>query len=152
MTKSATEVMQEIVFAAVVDAIVALKAASKGVPNTLLRDLNAVHANTAFEDLPEALRETMPASVRAAFTRLLKEGYSVSPGRPAPAAPPPRRDHVPRGPRHGGPGGRSDAPRGPRGPGGDGGRGGRPGGGRPRPPGKPGGGGRGDGGGGGAKS
>ncbi|MBV9371580.1 MAG: hypothetical protein JO109_07965, partial [Alphaproteobacteria bacterium] len=92
MTKSATEVMQEIVFAAVVDAIVALKAASKGVPNTLLRDLNAVHANTAFEDLPEALRETMPASVRAAFTRLLKEGYSVSPGRPAPAAPPPRRD------------------------------------------------------------
>jgi hypothetical protein len=110
MTKSATDVMQEIVFAAVVDAIVALKAASKGVPNTLLRDLNAVHANTTFSDLPEALQATIPASVRAAFTRLLKEGYSVSPGRPAAAVPPPRRDHGPRPPRGGKPSGRGDRP------------------------------------------
>jgi hypothetical protein len=139
MTKSATEVMQEIVFAAVVDAVVALKDASKGVPNSLLRDLNAIHANTAFADLPEALQATIPASVRAAFTRLLKEGYSVSPGRPATPASgprrevaggPPRRDHPPRGPRS-----NAGPPRG------DGGRGGRgPDGGRPRPRGKPGGG------------
>jgi hypothetical protein len=130
MSKSATEVMQEVVFSAVVDAIVALKAASKGVPNTLLRDLNAIHANTAYEDLPEALRDTVPASVRAAFTRLLREGYSVSPGRPPPPAAPVRREHAPRGPRPGdAPRGRSPGPRGPGG--GPGGRG--SGGGRPRP-------------------
>jgi len=109
MTRSATEVMQEIVFAAVVDAVVALKDASKGVPNSLLRDLNAIHANTAFADLPEALQATIPASVRAAFTRLLKEGYSVSPGRPAQPPRPPRPDATQRrpdtqrrGPRPGG--------------------------------------------------
>jgi len=134
MTKSATEVMQEIVFAAVVDAVVALKDSSKGVPNSLLRDLNAIHANTAFADLPEALQATVAASVRAAFTRLLKEGYSVSPGRPAETPRPPRPDSAQRrsdtqrrGPRPGGPSG----------PGRPGGGGGRPGPGR-GPTGKPG--------------
>ena len=92
MKKSATEVMQEIVYAAVVDAIVALKGASKGVPNILLRDLNALHANTTFDDLPAELRAAIGASVRSAFSRLLKEGYSVSGGEPA----------VPRPPRPGG--------------------------------------------------
>jgi hypothetical protein len=120
MAKSATEVMQEILFAALVDAIVALKASSKGVPNTLLRDLNAVHANTAFADLPEALQATIPASVRAAFTRLLKEGYSVSPDRPAQPPRPPRPEihRRPEGPRRG------PRPSGPpgKGPGGPGGR------------------------------
>jgi hypothetical protein len=131
MARSATEVMQEILFAAVVDAIVALKASSKGVPNTLLRDLNAVHANTAFADLPEALQATIPASVRAAFTRLLKEGYSVSPGRPAEPPRPPRPEGhrrpegQRRGPRPAGPPGK-----------GPGGPGGRPGRGRPDPGGR----------------
>jgi hypothetical protein len=72
-------------YAAVIDGIVALKAASKGLPNTLLRDLNAIHANTTLADLPPELQASIQASVRAAFTRLLKEGYSVSPGQPAPA-------------------------------------------------------------------
>jgi hypothetical protein len=133
MAKSATEVMQEILFAAVVDAIVALKASSKGVPNTLLRDLNAVHANTAFADLPEGLQSTIPASVRAAFTRLLKEGYSVSPGRGAAPPPPPRREHAPRPSRPGQGAPRGDGPRPPRG---DGPRPPR-GDGRPRGPGGP---------------
>ncbi len=93
MTRSATDVMQEIVFSAVLDAITALKTASKGLPNTLLRDLNAVHANTTFADLPPELQAAITASVRSAFTRLLKEGYSVSPGRPEPQQrPAPRRD------------------------------------------------------------
>jgi hypothetical protein len=110
MGKSATDVMHEILFAAVVDAIVALKAASKGVPNTLLRDLNAVHANTTVADLPKELQATIDKSVRAAFTRLLKEGYSVSPepsglrnppirpaaaGRPAGAGSPPPKHPKP---------------------------------------------------------
>ena len=133
MVKSATDVMQEIVFAAVIDSIVALKDASKSLPNTLLRDLNAIHANTTFADLPPALQTTIAASVRSAFARLLKEGYSVAAGRdggavrrgPAPprhgagpsqrptGAPPrpPRGDGGKRPPRGGGPGGK---PRGPR--------------------------------------
>jgi hypothetical protein len=86
--KSATDVMQEILSAAVLDAIGALKAASKGVPNNLLRDMGAIHANTAPADLPAELQAAISASVRAAFARLLKEGYSVSPGQ---AAPPPQQ-------------------------------------------------------------
>ena len=100
MAKSATEVMQEIIFSAVTDSIMSLKAASKGVPNTLLRDLSAIHANTTFSDLPKELQATIGASVRAAFTRLLKEGYSVSSGQFAPPPPnaPPRREATMRSP------------------------------------------------------
>ncbi len=113
MPKSATEVMQDIVTAAVIDGIQAMKAASKGLPNNLLRDLGAIHANTAPADLPPELQAAIQASVRAAFTRLLKEGYSVSPGQPAPARdrPPPRRDGERPPPRREG-----DRPTGPRGP------------------------------------
>jgi hypothetical protein len=131
MTKSATEVMQEVLYAAVVDAIGAMKAASKGVPNTLLRDLNAIHANTASQDLPAELQASLQASVRAAFTKLLKDGYSVAPTAsvmPQRSPAPVRRDG-PRPPARPGAAHRpqSDRPGGHR-PGGD-----RPGGGR-RPP------------------
>jgi hypothetical protein len=109
MTKSATEVMQEILFSAVIDSIVALKGASKGLPNNLLRDLNAVHANTTYADLPPELQAAIGASVRAAFTRLMKEGYTVLDAKAAPPRPPqprtPGGDN--RGPARGrtGPGG-----------------------------------------------
>ena len=115
MTRSATDVMHDIILSAVTDAIDALKAGSKGLPNNLLRDLNAIHANAAFQDLPPELRTAITNSVRGAFNRLLKEGYSVSSGKPAgppTGAPPPRRQGGERRP------------------------GGRPGGG-PRPPGSP---------------
>jgi hypothetical protein len=79
VSKSATDVMQEIIVSAVLDAMAALKVASKGMPNTLLRDLNAIHANTTFGDLPKELQDAIAANVRAAFTRLLKEGYAVAP-------------------------------------------------------------------------
>jgi hypothetical protein len=108
MTKSATDVMQEIIYAAVVDSLDALKAASKGVPNTMLRELNAIHANATFADLPKELQAAITASVRGAFNRLLKEGYSVAPRDAAPARPPVDR-RVPEGAR-------PSAPRGPRGP------------------------------------
>ena len=130
MPKSATEVMQEVLLAAVIDGIVALKDAARGVPNTLLRDLNSVHANTTFADLPPALQAAITANVRAGFNRLLKEGYSVSTGT-APERPqvrPPARS----GDFHRKPG-RSGPPK--SGPGGKPPRGGRPGGGRgPRKP------------------
>jgi hypothetical protein len=144
MTKSATDVMQEILVAATLDSIEALKAASKGVPNTLLRDLNAIHSNTTFADLPRELQAALVASVRAGFTRLMREGYSVTAGQAAPPhTPPPRRDSDPRGrpgrpPRPSGPNAGAPRPGGPNAgaprPGGKPRHGGRPGGGKPRPP------------------
>ena len=99
MRKSATDVMQDIVAAAVLDAIAALKAASKGLPNNLLRDLNAIHANTTFADLPAEVQNAVSASVRAAFSRLQKEGYAVSGGEP-PAPRPPRPGGAPPAGQH----------------------------------------------------
>jgi hypothetical protein len=137
MTKSATDLMQEVIFSAVLDGIGALKTASKGLPNTLLRDINALHANTTFTDLPAELQASITASVRASFQRLLKEGYSVSAGAPAPVRPqrPPREgERTGPGPRRNDsrPDGRPGAPRGPR-------ADGRPGAPRgPRPDGRPG--------------
>jgi hypothetical protein len=155
MKKSATDLMQEIVFAAVVDSIGALKAASKGVPNTLLRDLGAIHTNATFADLPPEVQASINASVRTGFAKLLKEGYSVAPAgasAPPPRQPAPGRDgprdatrannrrpqqgRGPGGPGGGAPGGDNrGGPRGPRGPN----EGGRPprGGGRPGGPPKP---------------
>lgn len=140
MQRSANEVMQSILFSAVLDAVAALKGASKGLPNNLLRDVQALHPNTTFADIPRELQDAIVESTRAAFTQLLKEGYAVGPrqqmqqSRPLDRVPerqrPDRRgppgEHRPR--RSGGP------PRDPngKGPGG-------PGGGRPRrkPKGKP---------------
>ena len=108
MTKSATDVMQEIIFSAVLDSIAALKTASKGLPNNLVRDIGAIHANTTFADLPAEVQASINAGVRAAFTRLLKEGYSVAPGQAGPPRnAPPRRDQGTEGHRRGGPSGRS---------------------------------------------
>lgn len=89
MKKSATDVMEEIVFSAVIDAIGALKLASKGMPNTLLRDLGAVHPNTTLGDLPKELQAAIAESVRSAFGRLRKAGYTVANSElAAPSAPP----------------------------------------------------------------
>jgi len=78
--------MHDVIAAAVIDAIMALRDASKGVPNVLLRDLNSIHSNTAFQDLPPALQKSVEAHVRSAFSRLQKEGYTVL--NPRLAAPP----------------------------------------------------------------
>lgn len=131
MRKSATEVMQDVLFAAVIDSVGALKAASKGLPNTLLRDIGTIHPNTTFADLPKELQAAIGASVRTAFTQLMKAGYTVtSNDAPPPRPGPPPGQRVERGAR--GPVGAG--PRGPRPPGGGDARG-------PRKPGGPGGGG-----------
>ena len=140
MSKSATDLMQEIIFSAVIDSMEALKAASKGLPNTMVRDLNAIHANVTLADLPAEVRAAIASNVRSAFTRLLKEGYSVQPGRPTPERrgpspapvvgrgerrPPARpggRPDTPGGPPGSRPPGRRGPPKGPRGGGGGGGR------------------------------
>ena len=79
MQRAANDVMQSILFSAVLDAIAALKSASGGLPNQLLRDVQAIHPNVTFADLPKALQDAIEQSTRSAFTQLLKEGYAVGP-------------------------------------------------------------------------
>jgi hypothetical protein len=138
MARAATDVMQSIIFSAVLDGIAALKRASGGLPNQLLRDVQAIHPNVTFADLPKELQDQIAENTRTAFTQLLKEGYAVGPrqqmqqSRPMDRVPerqrPTDRRGPPRGPRPPRPNGEG-GDRGPRGPGG---------GGRPRKPkGKP---------------
>ena len=79
MPKAASDVMQAILIAAVTEAIEALKAGAKGLPNNLLRDIQSVHPNAAFTELPKGLQDSINLSVRNAFNLLLKEGYAVGP-------------------------------------------------------------------------
>ena len=136
MPRAATDVMQSVIFSAILDAFEALKTASRGFPNQMVRDIQAVHRNTTFADLPKELQDAIAASVRGAFTQLLKEGYSVAPRDSAPVRSQPRHgelvDRGARGPRSPRPAGRGPRPSGPRSPGGDRPRGGGPQGGKPR--------------------
>ena len=127
MQRAASEVMQSIVLSAVIDALEAMKAASKGVPNLMLRDLQSVHRNTTFADLPKPVQDSIAQSVRAAFTQLLKEGYAVGPKGQIQQSRP--MDRVPERDRRV-PQDRRDFRKGPgrRGPGGPGSKGPRPGG------------------------
>jgi len=138
MARAASEVMQSIIFSAILDGLAALKRASGGLPNQLLRDVQAIHPNVTFADLPKELQDQIAESTRMAFTQLLKDGYAVGPrqqmqqSRPMDRVPERQRTTdrrgPPRGPRPPRPGGEGPD-RGPRGPGG---------GGRPRKPkGKP---------------
>ena len=138
MPRAANDVMQSILFSAILDALAALKTASRGLPNQLLRDVQAIHPNVTFADLPKELQDAIVASTRTAFTQLLKEGYAVGPKQSMQAARP--MDRVPERERRG-PTERRDIRRTPgrRGPGGrpgggkpGGGGGGKPGGGKPR--------------------
>src|SRR3954447_22156640 len=127
MPRAATDVMQSILFSAVLDGIAALKRASGGLPNQLLRDVQAIHANVTFADLPKELQDQIAESTRAAFSQLLKEGYAVGPrqqmqqSRPMDRVPERQRTSdrrgPPRGPRRGPPGGNGGGGK-PRGPGG----------------------------------
>ena len=138
MPRAANDVMQSIIFSAILDAVAALKRASGGLPNQLLRDVQAIHPNVTFADLPRELQDALAESTRAAFSQLLKEGYAVGPRQQMQQTRPmdrvPERQRTldrrgpPRGPRRGPPGGEGPN-KGPRGPGGPG---------RPRKPkGKP---------------
>ena len=127
MPRAANDVMQSIIFSAVLDGLAALKRASGGLPNQLLRDVQAIHPNVTFADLPKELQDALVESTRSAFTALLKEGYAVGPrqqmqqSRPMDRVPERQRTSdrrgPPRGPRRGPPSGNSpDKPRGPGGP------------------------------------
>jgi hypothetical protein len=125
MPRAANDVMQSIIFSAVLDAIAALKGASGGLPNQLLRDIQAIHPNVTFADLPKELQNSIAENTRAAFTQLLKEGYAVGPRQQQTARPidrvPDRRGVGPRPPhgrRTGGPPRNGGPDKGPRGPGG----------------------------------
>ena len=127
MPRAANDVMQSIIFSAVLEGIAALKRASGGLPNQLLRDVQAIHPNVTFADLPKELQDQIAETTRSAFSELLKEGYAVGPRQQMQQARPidrvPERQRTtdrrgpPRGPRRGpasGEGG--DRPRGPGGP------------------------------------
>src|SRR3954469_18724033 len=139
MPRAATDVMQSILFSAVLDGIAALKRASGGLPNQLLRDVQAIHPNVTFADLPKELQDALTEATRSAFTQLLKEGYAVGPRQQMQQSRP--LDRVPERDRRGPPRGPADGHRRgghpPRGGGNGGGGGGKPGGGRPRGGGKP---------------
>ena len=132
MQRAATDVMQSILFSAVLDAVAALKTASGGLPNQLLRDVQAIHPNVTFADLPKELQDAISASTRSAFTQFLKEGYAVGPrgqqqhSRPLDRVPerdrrgpppdrrPRRTGGPPKGPEGNGPGKGPGGPRRPR--------------------------------------
>lgn len=99
MPKSASDVMQDVLIDAVVEAIEALRASSGGLPNNLLRDIQGIHRNAAYADLPKALQDSINQSVRAAFNQLLKEGYAVGPKGEMQSRPP--LDRVPERDRRG---------------------------------------------------
>src|SRR3954447_2428907 len=131
MPRAANDVMQSIIFSAILDGLAALKRASGGLPNQLLRDVQAIHPTVPFADLPKELQDQIAETTRGAFTQLLKEGYAVGPrqqmqqSRPIDRVPErqrPDRRGPPRGPSQG-------HRRGDRPPKGGGNGGGRPGGG-----------------------
>ena len=106
MVRSANEVMQSILFSAVLEAVEALKKGSGGLPNQLLRDVQAIHRNVTFADLPKELQDALVESTRGAFTQLLKDGYAVGPRQQMQQSRPldrvPERDRRgPRGPAEG---------------------------------------------------
>jgi hypothetical protein len=126
MPKAANDVMQSIIFSAVIEAVAALKTVSKGLPNQLLRDVQAIHPNITFADLPKELQDQIGESTRSAFTQLLKEGYAVGPRqqmqqtRPLDRVPERQRTNDRRGPPQGprrGPSRDGTPDKGPRGPG-----------------------------------
>ncbi|MFL6720354.1 MAG: hypothetical protein ACJ8FT_00925 [Sphingomonas sp.] len=131
MQKAASDVMQSVIFSAILDAVAALKRASGGLPNQLLRDVQAIHPNVTFADLPKELQDSIAESTRSAFTQLLKESYAVGPRQQMQQSRP--MDRVPERDRRGPPRGPGGPPtrRGGRPPKGGGG-GGKPGGGQPR--------------------
>jgi len=127
MPRAANDVMQSIIFSAVLDGLAALKRASGGLPNQLLRDVQAIHPNVTFADLPKELQDQIAETTRSAFTQLLKEGYAVGPRqqmqqtRPMDRVPERQRPNDRRGPTRGprrGPPSGEGGDRGPRGPGG----------------------------------
>ena len=137
MARAASDVMQSIIFSAVLDCVAALKRASGGLPNQLLRDVQAIHPNVTFADLPKELQDQIAETTRAAFTQLLKEGYAVGPrqqmqqSRPLDRVPERQRPNDRRGPPRGPTQGHRRGGRPPKGGGGGGGEPG--GGGKPRP-------------------
>jgi hypothetical protein len=127
MARAATDVMQSIIFSAILDGIAALKRASGGLPNQLLRDVQAIHPNVTQGDLPKELQDAIAESTRSAFTQLLKEGYAVGPRQQMQQTRPmdrvPERDRrgpprgLPQGQRRGGRPPKGDGPDRPSGPG-----------------------------------
>lgn len=99
MERSATEIVNEALTAAVLDAVAAWKVSAGGLTNVLARELGAVHVNATAADLPPAVRAALSASVQGLFKRLLKEGYAVNKASGSASAPRAASDGPPQAPR-----------------------------------------------------
>jgi hypothetical protein len=79
MERAATEVMQSIVFSAVLDCHCGAEVRFRRPAQSAAPRRSGIHANVTFADLPKELQDAIAASTRSAFTQLLKEGYAVGP-------------------------------------------------------------------------
>lgn len=76
---SASEVLRAAIFSAFCAGIEAYRQNAGGLPNVLVRDLAAIHGNTAFSDLPEGVQKALKESTDQTFRKLLQAGYTVAP-------------------------------------------------------------------------
>lgn len=97
MERSATDIVNEALIAAVLDAVAAWKVSAGGLTNVLARELGAVHVNATAADLPKEVRAALAASVRDTFNRLRKEGYVIAKGTAAAPSTRPASSIVQRG-------------------------------------------------------
>lgn len=98
---SANEVLRAAIFSAFCAGVEACRQNAGGAPNVLVRDLSAIHSNTSFSDLPEAVQKALRDSTDQTFRKLLQAGYSVVPKSEVKS--PPRKitgGHIPK-PRQG---------------------------------------------------
>ncbi len=93
--KTVNDIIHEALFQSLCDTIEAYRVESAGIPNTMLRDLAKLHANTVVDDLPEGVQKVLRTSVSDALRRLQREGYVVAPKDAVrsvrSSTPPPRR-------------------------------------------------------------
>lgn len=82
MNKPLAELMQNVMFSAVLETVTAMKQSVNNAPNMLLRDINSIHANSTFEDLPKPVQDAIKDSARNAMLSFRKEGYSITTSTP----------------------------------------------------------------------
>lgn len=77
MKKSATQVVQDALFATLCDAVLAFRENAGGMPNALARDLASVNSNATMDTIPESVQKAIRANTHELFKRLTREGYEI---------------------------------------------------------------------------
>ena len=71
--------MTEIIQRAALELVEAIKREHKGNDNLVMRDIKALHGNTAYEDLPEYLKKAVKEATAAMFGYVNKQGFVLVP-------------------------------------------------------------------------